>query len=211
MASLNNYNYPYFSPPPPTHPITPPPPPHVIPLPPAHPVSPPPPPVHPVYPSPPPPHFPPPHPHPIIPPPPHVLPPPPPSPHHHTIIIIIVVSCGGLFLLACAFAALCCFLKKKKKKSVEKTEIIDIDEHLKVKEAIVQGPHGTKTVVLSVDDDVHINEMDIIKEKTKSLSGEQQQKMHAIAKNEEITPSDLEEGTASSSGLNPNHHSKQNS
>lgn len=55
-------------------------------------------------------------------------------------------------------AALWCFLKKKKKKMVQKAENVHIDEHRTVKESMVQGPHGTETVMLSVEDDIHIEE-----------------------------------------------------
>nr|CAN62653.1 hypothetical protein VITISV_033269 [Vitis vinifera] len=41
---------------------------------------------------------------------------------------------------------------------VQETDIIKVDEHLTVKEAIVPGPHGEQAVVLFVDDDVHIQE-----------------------------------------------------
>ncbi|KAL3513790.1 hypothetical protein ACH5RR_026507 [Cinchona calisaya] len=187
--------------PPPPH-VIPPPPPHVIPPPPPQPTSPPPP--H-VIPPPPPHRIPPPKPHPITPPPPHILPPPPPSTpdHHSTVIIIVFISFGCLLFLACSLLALWCFLKKRKKKTVEEKKIINIDEHLKVKEAIVQGRHGQKTVVLSVEDDVHINEIDM--KKSNSLSEEEN--LHA--KSKEITPSSLEEGTSTSSP--PSHqHSKQN-
>ncbi|XP_027093402.1 protein TRACHEARY ELEMENT DIFFERENTIATION-RELATED 7A [Coffea arabica] len=225
MASVNNYNFPHFPPPPtpfvspptPARPIRPSPPPPVIPPTPASPIRSPPPPVIPppapkptspppphVTPPPPPHRTPPPKPHPITPPPPHILPPPPPSPpdHHSTVIIIVFVSFGCLLFLACSLLALWCFLKKRKKKAVEETKIVNMDEHLKVQEAIVQGPHGQKTVVLSVEDDVHVNEVDY--KKSKSLSDEQS--MHA--KSGEIAPSSLEEGRSSSSP--GHHHSKQN-
>ena len=142
-SQINYYNFPPFSPPPPPpHRRPPPPPPHINP-------------------PPPPPHTrPPPPPHTRPPPPPHVLPPPPsPSPDSHpTVIIIVFVSLGGLFFLAFLSVALCCFLKKRKKKMVQETDIIKVDEHLTVKEAIVPGPHGEQAVVLFVDDDVHIQE-----------------------------------------------------
>ena len=54
--------------------------------------------------------------------------------------------------------ALCCFIKKKKKKTVQKTEILEFDEHAKVQEAIVAGPHGEKITVLSIEEDVHLVE-----------------------------------------------------
>lgn len=40
-----------------------------------------------------------------------------------------------------------------------------IDQHLKIKEAIIPGPHGPQTVILSVEDDIHIQE-DIRKNET---------------------------------------------
>ncbi|XP_059631658.1 protein TRACHEARY ELEMENT DIFFERENTIATION-RELATED 7A-like [Cornus florida] len=108
------------------------------------------------------PHFsPPPPPHVVPPPPPHVVPPPPsPSPDNHsTVIVIVFVSFGCFFFLAFLAVALCCFIKKRKKKTVQETDIIRADEHLKIKEAIVQGPHGQEAVVLSIDDDVHVDEV----------------------------------------------------
>ncbi|KAH7663757.1 Concanavalin A-like lectin/glucanase domain-containing protein [Dioscorea alata] len=159
------YPYPYFSPPPPSF-IPPPPPPHrTSPPPPPH--SPPPP--SPPRLSPPPPHSPPPFPprrsppppHSPPPPPPHITPPlppvpPPPAPHHYTVIIVVFVSLSGLFLLA--FLAACCFIKQKKKKSTQKTEIINVEDHVHVHETIVPGPHGQKIVILDVDEDIKVQE-----------------------------------------------------
>lgn len=149
MASPNNFNFHYF-PPPPFHPVSPPPPP-------LHPVSPPP---------PPPPH------HPITPPPPpHVRPPPAPlppapSPSNNTVIIVVFVTCGGLFFLAFLAVALFCFLKKKKKKTAQETDIVHVDEHFRVKEATVPGLHGTKAVVLEIEDDVHVDKEIVKTERT---------------------------------------------
>ncbi|KAL6209259.1 hypothetical protein ACLB2K_020201 [Fragaria x ananassa] len=108
--------------------------------------------------SPPPPHG---HPPPALPP--HAGPPPPPlppspSPNHPTVIVIVFISFGSVFFLAFLAIALCCFLKKKKKSTIQETEVIHFDEHRKIKEAIVEGPHGPQAVVLSVEDDVHIDE-----------------------------------------------------
>ena len=108
------------------------------------------------------PRFPPPPPpfHPRAPPPPHVRPPPPPSPpsdNHPTVIVIVFISFGSLLFLAFLAAALFCFLNKKKK-AVQEVEIIHVDEHKKVREAIIPGPRGTQSVILSIDDDVHIDE-----------------------------------------------------
>ncbi|KAA8546521.1 hypothetical protein F0562_002740 [Nyssa sinensis] len=105
--------------------------------------------------------IPPPPPHPITPPPPHFIPPPPPppSPDNHTIVIVIVfVSFGGLLFLAFLATTLCCFIKKKKKKTVQEIDIVHVHEHLEVKEAIAPGPHGPQAVVLSITDDIHVDE-----------------------------------------------------
>ncbi|TYG78796.1 hypothetical protein E1A91_D02G088800v1 [Gossypium mustelinum] len=197
MASPINFNFPYFSPPPPHQPFQPPPPPY-------HPTSPPPPPPHNPVSPPPPPH------HPITPPPPHVHPPPPPhvrppppaplppapSPSNHTVIIIVFVSCGGVFFLAFLAAALFCFLKKKKKKTVKEMDRVHVDEHLKVKEAIVPGPDGPRAVLLEIEDDIHIDHEDIIKtQKTEKGSN-----LHSTLQNLK----DIEEGTKASSSSN--HH-----
>ncbi|GFS37549.1 hypothetical protein Acr_00g0052610 [Actinidia rufa] len=48
---------------------------------------------------------------------------------------------------------------------VQETDIIHIDEHLKVKEASVPGPHGARTVALTIDDDVHVEEQKRKREK----------------------------------------------
>ncbi|XP_039055328.1 uncharacterized protein LOC120197998, partial [Hibiscus syriacus] len=45
-----------------------------------------------------------------------------------------------------------------REKKVEETELVHVDEHLKVKEAIVPGPHGPHAVILGVEDDVHVTE-----------------------------------------------------
>lgn len=73
-------------------------------------------------------------------------------------IIIVVVTCGGLFLLA-ALAALIFWCIKKKKKEVQKAEIINVQDHVHVAEAIVPGPHGEKLEVLSVDEDIKYQEV----------------------------------------------------
>lgn len=134
MANTPNNFFPYYSPPPPS-------PPHV---------HPPPPPPH-VHPSPPPPHV---HPPPSI-------PPPAPSPDDGpTVIVIVFISCGGVFFLAFLAVVLFCFLrKKKKKKNVEETDLIHVDEHKKIKEQIVEGPHGVEAVALSTQDDIHVDEV----------------------------------------------------
>ncbi|EYU45053.1 hypothetical protein ABFS82_13G056400 [Erythranthe guttata] len=147
---------PTIAPPPPKSPIRPPPPPH-------HPPPPPPPPPHPI--SPPPPHIVPSPPNPILPP-----PPPPPGHHHSTVIIVVFVSVGGLFFLAFLAAALFCCAKKKKKKIINETDKIKIDEHVKIQEAVVPGPHGTQMTVVTIDEDFHIEE-EIKKTEAETVKG----------------------------------------
>ena len=48
---------------------------------------------------------------------------------------------------------------------VQETDIVDIDEHLKIQEAIIPGPHGPQVKILSIEDDVHIQEKIIKNEK----------------------------------------------
>ncbi|XP_019438627.1 PREDICTED: glyceraldehyde-3-phosphate dehydrogenase, testis-specific-like [Lupinus angustifolius] len=166
-----------------THSFYPPPPPSFRPPhpPPSHPLSPPPPPPH-LYPPPSP--F-----HPIVPPP-HVFPPPAPvpvppspSPNNHPIVIVVVfVSLGGLVLLSLLTFALCCSIKKSKEKKTRETDIIRVDEHKEIKETIVTDPFGKQAVVLSVEDDVHIEE-EIGKNEEKvghSLHAESHQEMDII-------------------------------
>jgi hypothetical protein len=74
------------------------------------------------------------------------------------VIIIVVVTLGGLFLLA-ALAALIFWCIKKKKKQVQKAEIINVEDHVHVTEAIVPGPHGEKLEVLSIDEDLKYQEV----------------------------------------------------
>ncbi|KAL5862342.1 hypothetical protein ACOSQ3_003628 [Xanthoceras sorbifolium] len=82
-------------------------------------------------------------------------------PHHSTVITVVFVSLGGLFFLAFLSVALCCFIKKKMKRTVQKAEIIKVDEHVKAQEAVIPGPHGEQIIVL-IEEDVHILE-DIMK------------------------------------------------
>lgn len=76
-----------------------------------------------------------------------------------TVIFVVFVSFGCVFLLALASIAFCWFIKKCKcSKTTEKSEMVHIDEHLKVSENILQGPNGTKTVAITIDDDLHADE-----------------------------------------------------
>lgn len=74
-----------------------------------------------------------------------------------TVIVVVFVSLGGFCFLAFVVFALCCFIKYRKKASQE-ADNVRVDEHMKIKEDVVEGPHGTKAVVLTIEDDVHIEE-----------------------------------------------------
>ncbi|KAI3717962.1 hypothetical protein L1987_69917 [Smallanthus sonchifolius] len=43
-------------------------------------------------------------------------------------------------------------------KTTNKEEMVHVDEHLKVRENIVQTPNGMKAVSITVDDDLHVDE-----------------------------------------------------
>ncbi|KAE9587220.1 hypothetical protein Lal_00004432 [Lupinus albus] len=99
------------------------------------------------------------------------------------VIVVVFVSLGGLVLLSLLAFALCCSIKKsKKKKKTRETDMIRVDEHKEIKETIVTDPFGKQAVVLSVEDDVHIEE-EITKNEEKvghSLHAESHQEMDII-------------------------------
>ncbi|XP_042021086.1 protein TRACHEARY ELEMENT DIFFERENTIATION-RELATED 7A-like [Salvia splendens] len=160
---------PHNSPSPPKF-APPPPPPH-------HSPSPPPPPKLPLPPPPPPPHpISPPSPHTFSPLPPHPISPPLP-PDNSTVVIVVFLSIGGVFFLAFVAAVLFCFIKKRQKKIVRETHNVKIEEHVRVHEDIVPGPHGTPTVVLTIDEDLHVEEeihntSEVVKSKGSHLSSQ---------------------------------------
>ncbi|KAK9944072.1 hypothetical protein M0R45_009656 [Rubus argutus] len=81
------------------------------------------------------------------------------TPNHPTVIVIVFISFVSVFFLAFLAVALCYFITKRKKKStIQETEKIQFDNRRKIKEVIVEGPHGPQAVVLSIEDDVHIDE-----------------------------------------------------
>jgi len=73
------------------------------------------------------------------------------------VIVVVVVCAGGLALLSLFTFVLFCFFQKRKEKTQE-TDVMHIDEHIKGKETIVPGPFGQQAVVISVEDDVHVDE-----------------------------------------------------
>ncbi|TMW86325.1 hypothetical protein EJD97_021548 [Solanum chilense] len=120
-------------------------------------------------------------------------PPPPPSSDQSYTIVILVFSTFGCILLGLAILAFCTYFLKKKKKStmiVEEKEVKHIDDHVKMKEAIVEGPHGKlETIVLSIEEDLHEKD-DIIIRTKKEL--EEVNLLHANNKSSQITTSALE-------------------
>ncbi|KAK9740920.1 hypothetical protein RND81_03G071100 [Saponaria officinalis] len=105
--------------------------------------------------------------------------PPTPSPDNPTVIVVVVICFGGLFVLGAILLGIWCIFKrhckKKKKKLVHERKDVDVDEHLKVQELVLPGPHGPKTMVISVEDEVRVHE-DVHKDEVgvvgKGLRGE---------------------------------------
>lgn len=104
------------------------------------------------------------------------LPPPPSSDSNTTVIIVVFVSIGGLFFIALLLSALCCFIKMRKQhkqKAITEADIVNVDEHMKVNEAKMPiGLHGEEAVVMTIEDDVHVQEM-IRKEVEEDRVGEE--------------------------------------
>ncbi|XP_047321687.1 protein TRACHEARY ELEMENT DIFFERENTIATION-RELATED 6-like [Impatiens glandulifera] len=102
------------------------------------------------------------------------------------VIVIVFFSFIGFFSCAIIAAATFFFIIRRKQKRTEekKTGIVRADEHLKIKESIIKGPRGLEAMTISVDDDVHFEEMAKKSEKkTVQVSGRK--------------PQDLEEGVPS--------------
>ncbi|KAJ0748575.1 hypothetical protein HanRHA438_Chr05g0244841 [Helianthus annuus] len=75
-----------------------------------------------------------------------------------TVIFVVFISLGCVFFLAPIVITLCYFMKKWKcSKSVEKNEMVHLDEHRKMSENIFQGPNGMKTMAITIDDDLHVH------------------------------------------------------
>lgn len=93
---------------------------------------------------------------------------PTPTPDHDTTVVVVVfVSLGCVMFLAFLAFVIWFLIKKGSRKHREKSEAVCVDEHFKMKEAIVEGPNGQKSVMLSVEDDVKIE--DAIKRDEKDL------------------------------------------
>ncbi|XP_055835009.1 protein TRACHEARY ELEMENT DIFFERENTIATION-RELATED 6 [Solanum dulcamara] len=115
---------------------------------------------------------------------------PPSSSEHSYTIVIFVFSTFGCILLGLAILAFCSYFLKKKKNTiiVEEKEVKHIDDHLKIKEAIVEGPHGKlETIVLSVEEDMHEKD-DIIRTKKEIEEVHHHNLLHANNKSSIITP-----------------------
>lgn len=81
--------------------------------------------------------------------------------------------------------------------TIQETDIIRTDEHLKIKEAIVEGPNGPQAIVLSIENDKHVEE-EIIK--TEKFQGKKM-----AAKSRELD-NDIEGGESSSNASVLHNH-----
>ncbi|KAI3746321.1 hypothetical protein L6452_08749 [Arctium lappa] len=77
-----------------------------------------------------------------------------------TVIFVVFVSFGCVFLGFTVFALFCIVKKSKCSKTANKSELVHVDEHLKVSKNAVQGPNGMKVVSITMDDDLHVNEQE---------------------------------------------------
>ncbi|KVH99639.1 hypothetical protein Ccrd_022122 [Cynara cardunculus var. scolymus] len=76
-----------------------------------------------------------------------------------TVVFVVFVSFACVFFLGFTVLALCCVLKWLKcSKTANKSELVHVDEHLKVTENAVQGPNGMKVISITIDDDLHADE-----------------------------------------------------
>ncbi|KAK4433748.1 protein TRACHEARY ELEMENT DIFFERENTIATION-RELATED 6 [Sesamum alatum] len=114
-----------------------------------------------------------------------------------TVVVVVFISLGCVFFLGVCLFAFWFLIKRWKKKSVQETDIIRCDEHLKVKEDIVKGPFGPQAVILSIEEDKHFEE-----ETSKKEKQVEEELMHARTGG--ISATDHVEGGESSS--NPGVH-----
>ncbi|KAK4387365.1 protein TRACHEARY ELEMENT DIFFERENTIATION-RELATED 6 [Sesamum angolense] len=73
-----------------------------------------------------------------------------------TVVVVVFISLGCVFFFGVCLFAFWFLIKRWKMKSVQETDIIRDDEHLKVKEDIVKGPFGPQAVILSIEEDKHL-------------------------------------------------------
>ncbi|KAK6938316.1 hypothetical protein RJ641_031824 [Dillenia turbinata] len=71
------------------------------------------------------------------------------SPDNTTVVVVFVSFIGCVSILAFLYFVVCCFFLKKKA-TVKEIEAENADEHFKVKETVLGGPHGPESVVLNV-------------------------------------------------------------
>lgn len=80
--------------------------------------------------------------------------------------------------------------------------MVHVDEHLKVKEDFVKGPHGMEAVGLVIEDDVHVDE--VIRKNEEFGKG-----LHEKG-SERKASGRLQVGASSSSLGHDNHHQSDN-
>lgn len=85
---------------------------------------------------------------------------------------------------------------------IQESDVVKVDEHMTVHEAVIPGPHGTKTTFLTIDEDIHIDE-----EIRKSEKVGHSSIMKAVQKHPQALVMDT---TASTSGSShkPSHHNQ---
>ncbi|CAN0921496.1 hypothetical protein LINGRAHAP2_LOCUS32624 [Linum grandiflorum] len=86
----------------------------------------------------------------------------------------------------------------KKKKTSHEMDMIHVDEHVRVKEAIVPGPDGRPgMVVLEIDDDLHFDEVVKKDEVVENVHDHSHHHLHGL--HGKSAPATVAEGGGSSS------------
>ncbi|KAG8389798.1 hypothetical protein BUALT_Bualt01G0015900 [Buddleja alternifolia] len=108
-----------------------------------------------------------------------------------SVVIVVFVSLGCIFFVFfCLFALWCFLIKTRKKKTEQEIDVIRADDRLRVKEDVVEGPHGSKAVVLSIEEDKHFE--------GKIKKNEKMEREFMHARNGDIIRNDIECGQSSS-------------